>query len=184
MTNAWFVGMSHSVPQTEDEVRSTVEPVRTDPVDAEAQDAPVWNEFESDNSGQLVGLSPRVKGADTTDTEKYVPFYADGASAQHNILIDAQVASSGTAARREMAGRQGHGTMQYADSIDPQINEGTAFGNDFFMLSKNTIQDGAGPYMTPTSGDDWNQSVAQAVSTQRSRQAFMSTQYASFLAGG
>lgn len=183
MTNAWFVGATHSVQQSEDDVRSTVEPIRTDNAEAEAQAPPDWNEHESDNSGQLVGLSPRVKGADTRDSVQYSPWWADAATAEHNQLIDRQVASSGTAARREMAGEQGHGSMQYADSLDPQIRPGAAFGNEFFQLDKNVIQEGAEPYMTPAVNDGWQMAVAQSVATQRSRQAFQSTQYANFLAG-
>src|SRR5690606_32540474 len=112
MTNAWFLGATHSVPQSESEVRSTLEPIRNDSTSAEQVDAPEWNEFESDDSGELVGLAPRVAGSDTVDTVQSAPFWAGLATAEHNQIIDRQVAASGTAAAREMAGDAGHGTMQ------------------------------------------------------------------------
>lgn len=176
MTQAWFVGAQQAVDQRESEVRSTLEPVRTDGP-AETKEAPDWNERETDNSGELVGLSPRVAGAKTEDSEQYVPGWAEGASTPHNILIDQQVASSGTAAAREMAGVQGHGTMQYAESIDPVIRDGAAFGNDYFAVHDKDIQDGAGDYMAPVP-DQWHNAVAASRARSNSRAAFSASQYA------
>lgn len=183
MTNAWFLGAAHSVPQTENEVRSTVEPIRTDGDNAEAHRDPDWNEFSSDNSGELVGLTPRVKGAETTDSEKYTRGDLGLAAQNHNALIDNQVASSGTAARREEAGLWGHGTMQYAESLDPVIRPGGAYGNDFFNVMKPPTQDGAGDFMTVTDTDAWNNAVAQTSANAASRRAYQSSVYSAFLNG-
>lgn len=181
MTNAWFLGAAGSVPQTSNEVRSTVEPVRTDNVSAEQVDAPEWNEFDSDESGELVGLSPRVAGSDTHDIEQTAPFWAALATAEHNQIVDRQVATSGTAAAREMAGEHGHGTMQYALGIEPVIRAGASFGNDYFVSHSADIQDGAGAYMAPTENDNWAVALAAANAEKNSRKAFQSTQYDAFL---
>lgn len=184
MPSMWFIGsQNQSSPLAEEEARTTVEPIRTDNAEAEAASAPEWNQRAADESPQLVGLSPRVKGAETIDTAKYAPWWAAAASEPHNIVIDRQVASSGTAAAREVAGQQGHGTMQYADSVEPVIRDGAKFGNDYFKVGATDIQSGAGPYMTPIEGDNWNQAVAQAVGTDGSRRAFQSSLYNTFMNG-
>jgi len=182
MTNAWFLGMSQSVPQSENEVRSTVEPIRDDSANVEASGAPDWNEFESDSSGELVGLSPRVKAPDTVESQDNTnPMSLDLAAQNHNALIDNQVATSGTAAAREARGEAGHGTMQYAESLEPVIRPGAAFGNEYFDVLKPDIQDGAGNAMNPTDTDAWNSAVAQSVATSRSRQAYQASAYNAFL---
>jgi hypothetical protein len=168
---------------TEAEATATVEPIRTDGEMAEAQHAPEFNEIDTDESGQLLGLAPREVGSDTVDTDKYQPWWAAAASTPHNILVDEQVASSGTAAARELAGQQGHGTMQYALGIEPVIRDGAAFGNDYFLSHDATIQDGAGDYMNPLGDDNWANAVAQSVGTANSRDAFNDSLYASFLGG-
>lgn len=183
MTNAWFLGANNSLPQTESEVRSTVEPIRTDSQSAEQVDAPEFNEFDTDESGELVGLSPRVAGSDTVDTVKSAPWWSALATAEHNQIVDRQVATSGTAAARETAGQAGHGTMQYALGIEPVIRPGAAFGNDYFVSNPADIQDGAGAYMTPPDTDNWAQTVAAASAEKASRQAFQSTNYAALLGG-
>lgn len=181
MTNAWFLGATTSVPQDENEVRSTVEPVRTDPQNAENDSPPDWNEKESDESGQLVGLSPRVEGAYTVDSEQYVrpDLFLEGSP--YNWDIDKQVSSSGTAAAREAAGEWGHGTLQYADSIDP-LNPAQHYGNERFLSQPLTANEGSGAYMTPVIEDQWLQQVAQASAAQRSRAAYNSTLYSNYFA--
>lgn len=180
MTNAWFLGGMHSVPQNENEVRSTVEPVRTD-APPELDKPPEWNEFETDDSGSLVGLSPRTVGSDTRDSEQYVPWWQQFANENHNKLIDDQVSSSGAAAARESHGEQGHGTMQYAIGIDPQIRDGAAFGNEYFTSHDADIQDGAGTYMTPADDDNWLQTLAATQAQNASRKAYQDSQYAALL---
>jgi hypothetical protein len=183
MTNAWFLGATAGVPQSESEVRDTLEPIRDDGDLAEQDAPPDWNEPASDKSGELTGLAPRVEGSFTTDTVKTAPFWAPLANVNHNALVDNQVASSGTAASRELAGQHGHGTMQYEVGIDPLIRDGAAFGNDYFVSHDPGIQDGAGAYMSPPGQDNWASSVAQSMAERRSREAYMSTAYANFYAG-
>lgn len=182
MTNAWFLGSTHSVPQNEDEARSTLEPIRTD-APPEMDSPPEWNEQEFDSSGSLVGLSPRDVGSDTRDSEQYTPWWIAGADELHNPIVDEQVSSSGTAASRESSGQQGHGTMQYAIGIEPVIRPGAAFGSDYFASHEAVIQDGAGSYMLPPGQDDYMQALVSASAEKASREAFQATQYAAFLKG-
>lgn len=183
MTNAWFLGASESVPQDEDEARSTVEPIRHSADTAEATGAPDFNEIDTDESGELVGLSPRVVAPDTHESEKYVPFWTALASQTHNVLVDKQVASSGTAAQREESGQQGHGSVHYAEGIEPEIREGAAFGNDYFQSHDTDVQAGAGAYMTPYEAETFHNALAQRVAQDRSRAAYQSSLYAAFLGG-
>lgn len=184
MTSAWMVGAATGVPQDESVVRSTVEPIRTDPEVAEQNDAPDWNEFDSDESGQLTGLANREAGSATVNTVKYTPGWLSLAIAEHNVIIDRQVATSGTAAKREEAGQAGHGTMKYEQGIEPVIRDGSAFGNDYFLSGQNVIQEGAGMYMTPPDTDNWLSTVAQQAAMDNSRKAFQASQYSNFLTGG
>jgi hypothetical protein len=183
MTNAWFLGAAHSVPQSESQVREQTEPIRHDPESAEMTHAPEFNEFESDESGQLTGLTHRVVGSDTIDTEKSAPFWAALANVNYNRVVDDQVSSSGTAAAREAAGVQGHGTMQYALGLEPIIRDGARMGNDYFVSHEANIQDGAGEYMAPTDSDHWLAAVAADNAERASRSAYQNSQYAAFLGG-
>jgi hypothetical protein len=176
----------HAVTQTTSdqslkEATSTVEPVRNDGTTAELQHAPEFNEINTDSSGELVGLSPRVVGSDTHDIDKYAPWWADFATENHNEIIDNQVASSGTAAKRELAGQQGHGTMQYAIGIEPVIRPGAEFGNDYFLSNPTQIQEGAGNYMAPMWGDQWVNAVNARNAEINSRAAANDSLYSSLL---
>lgn len=177
----WHVGDSQGASLTEEEAQTTVEPIRTDPEMAEAAHAPEFNEIDTDESGQLVGLAPRLVGSDTVDTEKYPPWWAEFADQNHNSIVDNQVSSSGTAAAREMAGQQGHGTMQYALGIEPEIRPGAAFGNDYFLSNPAVIQDGAGAYMNPIDNDNWANAIAQSVGTQNARTAYNDSLFSDFV---
>lgn len=181
MTAAWFLGAAGAVPQDESVARSTVEPIRRDSETAEMQHAPEYNELDTDESGELTGLAKREVGSDTRDSEQSAPFWAALATADHNTIVDSQVATSGTAAKRENAGQFGHGTMQYALGIEPVIREGARFGNDYFTSNEADIQDGAGSYMTPPDQDNWLSAVAAANAEKSSREAFRATQYARFM---
>ena len=181
MTSAWFLGAAHGVAQDDSTVRSTLDPIRSDGQDAEQQNAPDWNEFENDASGQLSGLAPRVAGSDTVDAAKYVPWWIAAASGGHNIIVDAQVASSGTAAARESAGQHGHGSMQFAQGIEPVIRDGAAYGQDYFVSNAAGANEGAGNYMAPADSDNWLMSITQTRAEKESRKAFQSSNLSAFL---
>ena len=172
MTNAWFLGAQTSVPQNEDEVRNTTEPLRAD-APAEDRTAPVWNEFRSDDTGQVTGpTAARVLASDTTDSQQYSPWWADLAQANHNAIVDNQVSSSGSAAARESAGMQGHGTAQYAIGIEPVIREGAAFGGDYFTAYETGANPLAGAYMQPIDINTAGRASVVANAKQNSRDAY------------
>lgn len=183
MTSAWFLGAGYGVDQDESVVRSTVEPVRHDGENTESANAPDFNEVETDDSGQLPGLAPRVVGSVTHDSVQFVPGWLDLASNLANVHTDSQVSTSGTAAQREARGEQGHGTMQYAEGIEPVIRDGATLGSEYFESAPTVIQDGAGEYMTPTDTDNWFTTLAQQNANADSRLAFQGTNYQSFLGG-
>lgn len=167
---------------SEDEAQSTLEPIRDDPSEAELSSAPEFNAVESDDSGELVGLSPRVVGSHTHPSSDGKPFDSetlDLASATHNELIDKQVASSGTAASREVAGARGHGSIWWEEGIEP-LNPANVYGNDYFLAQSLSANEGSGLYMNPPDEDNWAQQVVANRAESASRDAYMSTQYANF----
>lgn len=184
MTSAWFLGATEGVPQDESKVRSTVDTIRDDPEMAEAVGPPDFDEFESDESNELSGLAKREVAGDVTPSEQYAPLNEGLITQNHNAVIDNQVASSGTAAARESAGQQGHGTMEYTESLAPEIRDGAAFGNDYFEFDNGPIQEGAGEYMNAATNDNWAQQVAQAYAVQGQKDAYTSSMYNGFLGTG
>ena len=168
---------------SENEAQSTLEPLRTDNAEAEQDAPPEWNAIDSDDSGQLIGLSPREQGTFTEAPIKTPPDIAEYSTARiGNDDVDSQVASSGTAAARELAGQRGHGTMQTEIGIEP-LNPAQEYGNDYFKVPDPGANSGGGLYMTPPENDNWPQAVAQSQAATASRQAFRSTQYADFFKG-
>jgi hypothetical protein len=175
----WLVGIREQVPQDESAVRSTLEPIRTDGT-ATLDEAPEWNEPDTDHSGQLTGLPDRNVGGAVIPTEKYTPPWLNNAQRNYEYPITSQIASSGTAAGREAAGQQGHGTMMRTETLEPVIRDGGAFGQDYFSSHEKDIQEGAGNYMTPaTGGNDWNV-VAQQLGTNGARAARNAAYQAAF----
>lgn len=128
------------VPADEAKVRATTAPVEHDAPPAEAQGAPEFNEVETDSNPSLGGLASRQLASDWHESEQYAPSWADRATAEHNAIVDRQVATSGTAAAREASGQFGHGTTPYAVGIEPVLREGSAYGNDYFAADKPEIQ--------------------------------------------
>lgn len=165
----------------ETEAQSTVEPIRTDGSDASAASAPEWNTVESDDSGELVGLSPRVVAPKTENKEHFTPSTIGAYDPPREGIhaLNDQVASSGTAAGREMAGQFGHGPILETDGIEP-LNPAQRYGNDYFTVPDMGANELAGEYMQPPQGDNWVQQVAQAQANENARVAYRSTQYANF----
>lgn len=169
---------------SEDESQSTLEPIRNDPSEAELESPPEWNAVETDDSGQLIGLSPRVVGSET-DMPERGPLNLDGydTTREGDQALNNQVASSGTAAAREANGIAGHGTMQTEIGIEP-LNPAQVYGNEYFVRNGAGINEGGGMYMTPPDGDNWAQQVVSQRTAFASREARMSTTYANFFAAG
>lgn len=156
MTLQWF-GDLDGVPADEAKVRATTAPVEVDAPPAEAESDPEFNAVETDPNPNLGGLATRQVASDWHETEKYSPGWAAQATAPHDAIVNEQVATSGTAASREMAGQFGHGTMSYAVGIEPTIRDGAAFGNDYFAADKRDIQENEGDAVRgvqPTQGQD------------------------------
>lgn len=177
MTSAWFLGARAPVEQDQTSARSMIEPIRTDPQNSEMQHAPEYNTVETDNSGALVGLSPRGKSGDVHEPIKFSAWWAKQASVLANVVTDSQVSTSGITAAREETTSQGHGTIHYVDSIEPIIREGNSLGNDYFVRNDRVIQDGAGEYMEPTA-DHWTNIVAARRAQRNSRYAGLSSEFA------
>lgn len=171
MTSAWLLGARGSAPQDQTSVRSTIEPVREDGP-AELNESPEWNEFDTDGSAYLTGISRRQLGPDVTESKQYVPWWSRLAGQNHNAIVDDQVSESGTAAAREEAGIQGHGTMEYASSIEPVIRSGAAFSSDYFTSNPLEVQEGSGDYMTSPVVDNQWAAVAQQIAVSKSRKNY------------
>lgn len=182
-TLMWGVGAIDETATDPDDARATTEPIRDDGENASSDDSPEFNELETDESGELDGLANREVAAHVNDSEKVDPWWIRLLT-NHNQIVDNQVSSSGTAARRESGGEHGHGTMQYGQSIEPVIRDGASFGNDYFITNDSGIQDGAGEYMSPFDSNNWVNAVHHSKATQNSRDATQASMYDAFFNGG
>lgn len=185
MSLMWF-GDLDGVPLDEAKVRATTAPVVVDAPPAEADKAPEFNSVETDTNPMLGGLSPRQLASDWHESEQYAPSWAGNATLRHDAIVNETIASKGTAAEREMAGQQGHGTMAYAVGIEPVIRSGGAFGNEYFAANRADIQEPASATaeqrgVTPIPGTD-REDIARAAAygNVASRDAAASN-YAAFL---
>jgi hypothetical protein len=183
MTSAWFLGASHGVPQDESDVRDTRDPIRTDPLEAESDATPDFTETETDDSGQLTGLSTRIVAAKVDPSEKSAPDYLRTAQVDTESVVNSQVSSSGTAAARESAGQVGHGTMQFTRGLSPELRDGAAFGDEYFVADDKIIQEGSGEYMEPTATDNFYAAVQQRAAITNSRRAFNDALLAPLIGG-
>lgn len=177
------MGMQSPAAVHEDHIRITDEPVRTDSEDAQQEKAPDFNEVSTDASPELMGLRRRMESSYTVESEQYRPALLETADALHNVIIDGQVSSSGTAAQREAMGISGHGSAQYAIGIEPELREGSKFGNTYFERDASPIQDGSGIAMSPIHGDNWATAVIASQAATASRKASQDSLYAEFLGG-
>lgn len=182
-TLLYQMGSSQPVLQEEDQARPGPEYVNHDAPPAEATGEPEWNTTEVDVSPELRGLTQRQVSGDVTDSQQFRPWWARFADEMHDVIVNRQVASSGTAAARESAGIQGHGTMEYTNSIAPVIRPGISFGNDYFTALPKPVQEGMGEDMLPVSNDSWMRAVAQSRGIEGQRRAERSTLYANFFRG-
>lgn len=179
---------NYPVPADENVVRMTTAPVTPDAPAAMADDAPVMQEVETD-SNPLLGMATRQVASTWHSSEKYSPEWAEQATARHNEIVNEKVATSGTAAARELAGEFGHGTMAYAVGIEPVngLTDGARFGNEYFATVAKDIQPTAGDYMTPIASDADTSarvsSAGKAASRDSSNAAAYRNMYEGFLNG-
>lgn len=180
MTSLFYGVVTYGgVPADENTVRMTTAPVTPDAPPAMAENAPDFNEVETDRNPML-GMATRQLASTWHDSQKYAPGWIDAVSngTEHNAIVNRQVSSSGTAAQRESSGQFGHGTMAFAEGIEPVIRDGAQFGNEYFKTNDRSIQDTAGDYMTTPPGMDQNTSEkVSATGKNESRQAVQSSAY-------
>lgn len=174
MTQAWFLGASGSIPQDEDSYRHGSLEYVDDTTPAELESAPDFNEIEVDEVPSY-GLTPSAVGGAVTESRQYVNPARALALQDHTEPIDSQVATSGRAPGLEASGIWGHGTMEYTESIQPQIRDGVVLGNEVFTRDARPVQEGMSAAMTPDAIDPAWAAVAQRAGTRGSRTAFAKT---------
>lgn len=165
---------SGAVESTPEQVRSTVD-LGARPDAAVSPEAPVWNRADVDSSDALRGLHNTQVASAWTPSVQSSPVLPGKATEDYNGRVDSQVATSGGAAQRELTGARGHGTMAWAEGIEPVIRDGAAFGSTMFQSVPLAVQDGAGDYMNPAVTDGAWAAVAQQLGTDQARDAYQAS---------
>jgi hypothetical protein len=168
--------------QSEETVRSTLDPV-TDAPAAEMPRGPDYNELSLYPEGGQ-GLSNHAVQGHTYPSEEAAPFWAPGASADYESRVNRQVSSAGHAASKELSGEQGPGSMQYTDTLEPQVDDETALGADYFAAVVVGAQPTAGQYMESQAGDPQGTAIAAAFAGVQARVAAQSGMYGDWLNEG
>lgn len=174
------------VPSDEQTVRATTEKIDVTGAPAMQEDAPGINEVRTDPNPNLAGLNSRNLASTWHAPEKFAPSWADNVDAQsvNDDIIDRQVSSSGTAAARENAGIFGHGTMGYAEGIEPAqgLAPGGQFGETYFAADRPPVQSTMGSYMSQPPGIDRDTTGLVSDTTKRNaRYAEQASLYATWL---
>jgi hypothetical protein len=190
MTSIMFGQMQTElgVPADEKVVRSTTAPVDINAPAAEQDDMPEQQELETDPNPTL-GLAPRQMASHWIEGSRatvHRGIYDDQKEA--NQRIDNQVASSGTAAGREMAGET-HKNLSYAVGIEPVqdlADPNHKLGNTYFVRNDRPVQQGMGEYMSvpPGMGNPGTIENLSQAGKDAARQAAQSSPYDAFWNGG
>jgi hypothetical protein len=152
MSTLFYGQMRDGLPGDENVIRSTTAVVEHDIPPAEATRSPEMSDVQTDSNPKL-GLETRSLASEWHEGEQYTPEWLGRASDQQGTeRINRQIASSGTAAKREEAGQFGHGTMSYAVGIAPvaDLVDGGRLGNDYFVTTPKDIQEGVTGKMEPS----------------------------------
>lgn len=177
------------VPADEKVIRNTATPVYVDSPPAEMTSAPDTNEVETDPNPNL-GMTTRQLASKWHEGDRSRPEFdvIDEQNAS-NQIINAQVATSGTAAGREQAG-QTHKNLSYAEGIEPvfDLADGNhKMGNTYFVRNDRNVQDTMGSVMQPPPGMDspeqGNIAAAGKVNARDAAQAAMYQQWWSNYSG-
>lgn len=183
MGNVW----NHGVPQDLDVVRATSAPVDNTAPAAEMDNAPDINEFASDPNPNL-GLASRGLASKWHDPVKSTPDWAGNVddATEYNARINRQVGSSGVAAQKELTGEWGHGTMAYAEGIEPVqgLVDGTRMGNEYFAVDKrpaNGVSSADRGVQPPSNEDQALTGMVAESSKIRAREAAQAALYAAWL---
>ena len=73
--------------------------------------------------------------------------------------------------------------MQITRGLSPELRDGAAFGNDYFVADDKIIQEGSGEYMEPTATDNFYAAVQQRAAVTNSRRAFNDALLAPLIGG-
>lgn len=178
-----------TVPISEEVARSTVEPITDPDLTAEAPpDTPEYNQFINDPTIQP-GISVHQAGSYWNENQRGPNTDTAAVSRLFNAAIDIQVSSAGRAATIEATEVYGHGTMPWAEGIEPVIREGAEYGEDYFSAGKPAIQQTTGDYMSQPDSlgtlvdPDWT-AVAAADAASRSREASRATLFDAWYQSG
>lgn len=183
MSTLFYGVMRDGVPGDSNVVRMTTAPYNIDAPPAEQQNPPEQGEVETDSNPDL-GLVNRQLASDWHPAAYPArPDWLDRASDQSHIeIINDQVASSGTAAARESAGTFGHGTIPYANGIEPQhdLTDGGKLGNDYFVRNERMPMEGMDYDVQPTIVDNDTRSAVMADGKNATRDASIASLYQAF----
>ncbi len=190
MTSIMFGQMQTElgVPADEAVVRNTATPVDVNAPAAEQDDMPEQQELETDPNPTL-GMSPRQLASHWIEGGRVgVQTQPYDLQNDANQRINDQVASSGTAAGRELSG-QTHKTLSYAVGIEPVqdlADPNHKMGNTYFVRNERDVQSGSGDYMTvpPGMGNPGTIENLSQAGKDASRQAAQSSPYDAFWNGG
>lgn len=167
------------VPVEEAVVRSTVTVVEQDEPSSVATAPPDFNELfaDPDTAG---GLTSHQVAPAVIRSERFVPNIGDS-NAEHNVIVDRQVSTSGTAAARELTGTWGHGTMKVTSAIEPTMRDGGFLGGDYF-IGHPRPDASMDSYMSPSQQvDPMTAATTQATGEENSRAATRAAMYDAFL---
>jgi hypothetical protein len=183
MSTALFAMHYVDAPADEKRARSTTEPVDPDAPAAVEQDVPEFNEAERSSTPHH-GLRDSNLASHYIRSAKYPPGWAGQAQVTPSFaMVNERQATAGTAAEREMAGQQGHGTMSYAIGLEPTLYEGGALGNDYFTADHPGIQPSMGNYMELPPGYDRDKSAALSAQSAHDSHTAAGAGYTSVWAG-
>lgn len=179
--------VSHGGPPADEKiVRQTQTPYDQNKPAAVMDDMPEQQEYESDSDPAL-GLTTRQLASAWHQGVRAVPGWipqVDGVTASQSVIND-QVSSSGTAARREASGEVAP-NLSFAVGIEPVSDlNGARFGNEYFVRNERDIQEGMGREMTmPPGYDHQSQAAIAARGAKQSREAYQASLYSMYWNGG
>lgn len=159
-------------PSDAEVVRNTTAVVEMDAPPAEMETGPDFDQVATDPNPHL-GMVNRQLASDWHEPIKGSNATAANASAEHNAIVDRQVASAGRAPGLEESSPVfGHGSVAWANGIEPTVRDGAAFGNDYFVAIDAGSQEGIPQVMTVAPGwDRTTVSESAAAGKERSRDA-------------
>lgn len=150
MTSLFFGVLRDGTPADEKVVRATAVPYDVDKPAAMQDSMPDRGEVANDPDPNL-GMVDRQKGSLWIQGIRNAPFWRKNvdSSMQHNLIVDQQVSTAGTAASREAQGEWGHPSASYAVGIEPvgDLTDGGKMGNEYFKAVDKEIQETADPTM-------------------------------------